>query len=249
MDTDRQQRLADFVQWCEDHITGDEKGQAQVFLDHLFRAFGQPGVLDVGANYEERVKKTQGGTALADLVWKPHILIEMKKRGADVATAYQQAFAYWPRLVPGRPHYVVLCNFDALWVYDVDMQVDEPVDQVALKDLPDRFGPLAFLLPTEEAPTFGNNNEQVTRDAAALLKAYGFSARMDLLQQLLNLNRAVADRQTRGEPVTAPGIPAGFGGDRAALVTGDCVVGVTRGRREVDDGHEPRERTAGVRRQ
>jgi len=169
MDTDRQQRLADFVQWCEDHITGDEKGQAQVFLDHLFRAFGQPGVLDVGANYEERVKKTQSGTAFADLVWKPHVLIEMKKRGTDLATAYQQAFEYWTRLVPGRPHYVILCNFDEFRVYDFDIQVDEPVDQVALKELPDRFGPLAFLFPTEEEPTFGNNNEQVTRDAAALL--------------------------------------------------------------------------------
>jgi SAM-dependent methyltransferase len=163
---ERQQRLEIFVAWCDAHITGDEKGQAQVFLDHLFQAFGQPGVLDVGANYEERIKKTQGGTAFADLVWKPHVLIEMKKRGVDLATAYPQAFEYWTRLVPGRPNYVVLCNFDEFWVYDFDTQVDTPVDKVKLTDLPERYGPLAFLFPTEEEPVFGNNNEKVTREAA-----------------------------------------------------------------------------------
>jgi hypothetical protein len=40
-------KLAEFVQWCESHITGDEKGQAQIFLDRLFQPFGQPGVLDI----------------------------------------------------------------------------------------------------------------------------------------------------------------------------------------------------------
>ncbi|MEM9348337.1 MAG: DNA methyltransferase [Planctomycetota bacterium] len=165
-DPQRIQRLKDFVAWSTAHITGDEKGEAQVFLDHLFRAFGHDGVLDVGAHYEERIKKTQGGTAFADCVWKPHVLIEMKKRGVDLATAYQQAFDYWTRLVPNRPHYVVLCNFDEFWVYDFDHQIDTPVDKVPLADLPERFGPLAFLFPTHEEPTFGNNNEKVTREAA-----------------------------------------------------------------------------------
>jgi SAM-dependent methyltransferase len=165
-DPQRIQRLKDFVAWSNQHITGDEKGQAQIFLDHLFRAFGHDGVLDAGASYEERIKKTNGGTAFADCVWKPHVLIEMKKRGVDLATAYQQAFDYWTRLVPNRPNYVVLCNFDEFWVYDFDIQVDTPVDKVQLADLPERFGPLAFLYPTHEEPTFGNNNEKVTREAA-----------------------------------------------------------------------------------
>jgi len=30
--------LAGFVAWCGEHIRGDEKGEAQLFLDHLFRA-------------------------------------------------------------------------------------------------------------------------------------------------------------------------------------------------------------------
>ena len=64
-----QQKLAEFVHWVQGTITGDEKGEAQVFLDRLFQAFGQPGSLDVGGAPEFRVRKaTQdgGGTAFAE---------------------------------------------------------------------------------------------------------------------------------------------------------------------------------------
>jgi hypothetical protein len=42
-------------------------------------------------------------------VWKPIVLVEMKKRGEDLRKHYRQAFDYWVRLVPRRPRYVVLC--------------------------------------------------------------------------------------------------------------------------------------------
>jgi hypothetical protein len=38
----REEKLAEFVGWAQHHITGDEKGQAQIFLDRLFQAFGHP---------------------------------------------------------------------------------------------------------------------------------------------------------------------------------------------------------------
>ncbi len=108
---------------CAAHIKGDEKGEAQIFLDRLFQAFGHKGLKEAGAELEMRVKKTEeGGTAFADLVWKPIVLIEMKKRGADLNRHYRQAFDYWIRLVPGRPSYVVLCNSDEFWVYDFEIQ-------------------------------------------------------------------------------------------------------------------------------
>jgi hypothetical protein len=34
------EKLSEFVAWCAKHITGDEKGQAQIYLDRLFQAFG-----------------------------------------------------------------------------------------------------------------------------------------------------------------------------------------------------------------
>ena len=98
-------KLAEFATWCQKHITGDEKGQAQIFLDRLFQAFGQPGCLDVGGTTEFRIRKSNedgGGTAFADYVWKPVVLIEMKKRGTDLQKHYRQAFDYWTRLVPNR---------------------------------------------------------------------------------------------------------------------------------------------------
>ena len=42
-------KLIEFTAWCQKHITGDEKGQAQIFLDRPFQAFGHAGGLDVTA--------------------------------------------------------------------------------------------------------------------------------------------------------------------------------------------------------
>jgi type II restriction/modification system DNA methylase subunit YeeA len=162
----RQQQLEAFLTWSRAHIKGDEKGEAQIFLDHLFRAFGHAGLKEAGATCEERIKREGGNTAFADLVWRPHVLIEMKKRGEDLSRHYRQAFDYWTRLVPGRPRYVVLCNFDDFWIYDFETQMDTPVDTVPLVSLPSRYGPLAFLFPTPETPIFGNHQESVTREAA-----------------------------------------------------------------------------------
>jgi hypothetical protein len=78
-------KLQEFVEWCGKHITGDEKGEAQLFLDRLFQAFGQKGSRDVGGSPEMRIRKAKedgGGTAFADYVWKPVVLIEMKSRRA-----------------------------------------------------------------------------------------------------------------------------------------------------------------------
>src|SRR6185295_16359043 len=43
---------------------------------------------------------------------------------------------------------------------------DSPKDKVNLTELATRWGPLAFLFPTNEPPRFGNDREKVTREAA-----------------------------------------------------------------------------------
>lgn len=123
----RSDQLRHFVDWCAAHIKGDEKGEAQIFLDQFFRAFGHAGAKEAGATFEGRIKKEGKGTSFADLVWKPLVLVEMKKRGEDLSKHYRQAFDYWVRLVPGRPRWVLLCNFDEFWVYDFESQMDSPV--------------------------------------------------------------------------------------------------------------------------
>jgi hypothetical protein len=163
-------KLAEFVVPAAHHRRRKRSGAN--LSDRLFQAFGQPGCLDVGGHTEFRIRKASedgGGTAFADYVWKPVVLIEMKKRGTDLQKHYRQAFDNWTRLVPNRPRYVVQCNFDEFRVYDFDTDLDTPKDTLALKDLPSRWGPLEFLAPGNPRPTFENDREKVTRAAADCL--------------------------------------------------------------------------------
>ena len=57
---------------------------------------------------------------------------------------------------------------------------------------------------------------------AAVLDAYGFSPKGDLLAQLLELNLAVAARIDDDQQVTAPGLPPTFP-DPERLITDDCI--------------------------
>ena len=39
--SEKKAKLQTFTEWVAKHISGDEKGEAQVFLDRLFQAFGE----------------------------------------------------------------------------------------------------------------------------------------------------------------------------------------------------------------
>lgn len=157
-------RLEEFVEYVT-NLSGDEKGEAQVFCDRLFQAFGHSGYKEAGATLEHRVRVGKG-TKFADLFWKDRLLVEMKKRGTPLGKHWRQAFEYWQYLVPNRPRYVVLCNFDEFWIYDFNQQVDTPVDKIRLDELVKRFTAFNFLLPQETPPVFRDNLVAVTRDAA-----------------------------------------------------------------------------------
>ncbi|MBW4533426.1 MAG: hypothetical protein KME09_05765 [Pleurocapsa minor HA4230-MV1] len=164
------QSLHEFVNYRLQYITGRERSQAQVFLDRFFQAFGHQGALQAGAEYEVAIAKgsNKGKTGFADLVWKPRVLIEMKKQGVDLSKHYRQAYDYWARLVPHchRPKHVVLCNFDEFWIYDFDNQLDDPVDIVSLTELPQRASAFGFMELEEKTPVFRNNQVEITEKAA-----------------------------------------------------------------------------------
>jgi SAM-dependent methyltransferase len=157
--------LHDFVAYVRT-LKGDEKGESQVFCDRLFRAFSHAGYKEAGAELEFRVKAKGKTTRYADLLWRPRLLLEMKKRGENLGKHYQQVFEYWLELVPDRPKYVILCNFDEFWIYDFDSQMREPVDRVTLDELPVRYTALNFLFPENRPPLFQNDRVNVTREAA-----------------------------------------------------------------------------------
>lgn len=98
-----------------------------MFLDRLFQAFGHDGYKEAGATLEDRVRRKGKATGFADLVWSGRVLVEMKKRGANLQKHYDQARDYWFNLFP-KPKYVVLSTFDEFWIYDFDVQHD-PVDK------------------------------------------------------------------------------------------------------------------------
>lgn len=166
--------LTDFVEWWRQYCRGDEKGEAQIFLDRLFTALGYPaGSRGAGGEPEMRVKLPTGEkptTHFADLVIPGRALIEMKKRGEDLSKHQQQAFSYWTYLTP-HPPYVILCNFDELWVYEVDRQVDDPMAKLPIANLPENWGPIAFLFPQPQAPVFNREFDlvELTEQAAASL--------------------------------------------------------------------------------
>ena len=169
--TELKSNLAEFAAFAT-ALKGDEKSEAQSFLDHFFRALGHEGVIEAGATFEFRVAKkpgspqlelikgaaarSKGGKKSADLLWPDRVLIEMKSRGEKLEKYYDQAFDYWSHIVPHRPPFVILCNFDEFWIYDFNTQLFDPVDHVALSELPENIASF----------NFSNNRVEVTRKAA-----------------------------------------------------------------------------------
>ncbi|WP_223257373.1 DNA methyltransferase [Phormidesmis priestleyi] len=181
--------LQKFVQYCQQHLKGDEKGESQNFLDRFFQAFGHEGAIEAGATLEQRVKKgsKKGNTGFADLAWKPHLLIEMKKRGEDLNKHYAQAVTYWMHLQ--CPSYVMLCNFDEFWIYDFKKQSEEPIEKISLERLPERVGAFTFMNPElDRVPVFNNNLVSVTEKAAGRMG--------ELLTMLIKRSRDAVDPQT-----------------------------------------------------
>ncbi|MGB3206081.1 MAG: DNA methyltransferase, partial [Crinalium sp.] len=162
-----------FLNFCQQYITGRERADAQIFLDRFFQAFSYPGLMEAGARCEEIVPdgSRKGNTGFADLFWERDrlgsVLIEMKsKNEKKLNQHYGQAWEYSRNLTP-RPRYVILCNFDEFWIYDFEKIVDTPVDIIRLVDLPERLDAFTFMEFSTKRPTFRNEQIiEVTKRAA-----------------------------------------------------------------------------------
>ncbi len=174
--------LAKFATFARS-LKGDEKSEAQSFLDQFFRMLGHSSAIGAGATFEFRIAKkpgsaqlelikgesaakAKGGKKYGDLVWPERVLIEMKSRGENLEKHYDQLFEYWTHIVPRKPAYAILCNFDEFWIYDFNSQLFDPVERLFLRDLSESGDSFGFLLPTPQPTRFGNNRVEVTRKAA-----------------------------------------------------------------------------------
>jgi len=92
-------RAAAFVlEWPDrllfaDSQTVREKAKAQTFETEFLKIFGV--ARKKAALFEHEVRFTDGGErGYIDLLWKGHIIIEMKTPGKDLDKAYEQAKSY-----------------------------------------------------------------------------------------------------------------------------------------------------------
>ena len=83
-------------------------------------------------------------------------------------------------------------------------------------------GGLRALYRTLELPGANPLKDAHATLDTAVLTAYGFNPKRDLLAQLLALNQAVAAKIETGESVTAPGVPKNYL-DAKKLLTEDCI--------------------------
>ena len=164
-----QQALHAFSQWVAG-CSGNEKQEAQTFVQKLLTAWGWTDATEAGVSFEHKIPKggPAGGVGFADALIPGKVLIEMKQRGEDLSRHFPQLQRYWFNLAP-KPIYAVLCNFDEFWVYDFNAQVDEPVERLQTAQLAERWPGLAFLSKEPQTPLFGNNQIVVTEQQAKVM--------------------------------------------------------------------------------
>ncbi len=161
-----QQALHAFAQWVAG-CGGNEKQEAQTFVQKLLTAWGWEDATEAGVSFEHKIPKggAGGGMGYADALIPGKVLIEMKQRGEALGSHFPQLQRYWFNLAP-KPTYAILCNFDQFWVYDFNIQVDEPVEQLQTAQLPERWPGLAFLSKQPLQSLFRNNQVSVTEKQA-----------------------------------------------------------------------------------
>ena len=152
---------------------GYERGQSQNFWTQIFNAYGVSGQVQLKA-FEHRLKNDKSQKYVDAFIPKL-VMIEQKSRGVDLNKAYKQVSEYYDRLKTDKPRYIVLSNFDEVWLYDIANPLDIKEYKCALNDLPNNAEWLDFLAPNaamaeivEENPI----NRQATEMVAKLHQAF-----------------------------------------------------------------------------
>lgn len=153
---------------------GYERGQSQNFWTQIFNAYGVSGQVQLKA-FEHRLKDDKSQKYVDAFIPKL-VMIEQKSRGLDLNKAYNQVSKYYERLsAADKPKYIVLSNFDELWLFDIENPLNIKEYKCPLADLPKNAEWLDFLAPNaamaeivEENPI----NRQATEMVAKLHQAF-----------------------------------------------------------------------------
>jgi hypothetical protein len=99
--------------------TTSEDAEAKSFLDAFFDVFGIPR-RKIGT-FEHKVKFPNEADGYIDMIWKGHILVEMKSRGKDLDRAFRQAKEYTHGLKAEElPKYILVSDFFHFRLYDTE---------------------------------------------------------------------------------------------------------------------------------
>jgi SAM-dependent methyltransferase len=159
----------------------------------------------------------------------------------DYSFGIMQSHAHWLWFVTKCSKLTERFNYTSTSVFDTfpwpqtatAKQIDtvaaaaQELRRVRAEALKKLKGGLRALYRTLELPGANPLKDAHAALDAAVLAAYGFSAKKDLLAQLLALNLEVGAKIEKGDPVTAPGVPENYT-DAKRLVTEDCIKPVSR---------------------
>lgn len=166
-------RFADF--WKD---KGYEKGQSQPFWLSLLREVFGIAEPEKFITFEDQVHLDN--TSFIDgYIDSTHVMIEQKSLGKDLdkrirqsdgsfLTPYEQAKRYSMELpYSKRPRWIVTSNFESFLVYDMEHPGVEP-QLILLKDLPDEYWRLEFLVDDEKRRI--QKEQDVSVDAGKIIK-------------------------------------------------------------------------------
>lgn len=133
-------RALKFSKEWEDTLSED--AEAKSFLDAFFNVFGIPRK-KIGT-FEHRIKKLDEGDGYIDMLWKGHILVEMKSRGKDLNRAFSQAKDYTHGLKAEElPKYILVSDFHHFRLYDTEEMI---TNEFTLQELYKNVGLFGYLI-------------------------------------------------------------------------------------------------------
>lgn len=153
---------------------GYERGQSQNFWTQVFNSYGVSGQTQLKA-FEHRLKDGKGQKYVDAFIPKL-VMIEQKSRGVDLHKAYAQVSGYYDKLNTNeKPRYIVLSNFDEIWLYDIANPLDVKTYKCDLSELPSNAEWLSFLSPdSQQSDIIEENpiNRKATEMVAKLHQAF-----------------------------------------------------------------------------
>ncbi len=163
-----------FVQYWQQEARGNERSETQTFWNSLLQEVF--GVQDPKRMIDYEIKVSLNHASFIDaLISSTHVLIEHKSRGTDLSkaqrqsdgsmlTPFEQAKRYDNHLpYSKRARFIVLCNFDEFWLYDLEQAKPTP-EIIALTDLPQQLSRFEFLVD----PSLVDQEQAIAQQKTAL---------------------------------------------------------------------------------